>query len=149
MCFLLYHCIKYKKQVSVERVEQYTKIQGEADRHTNADKDVDPDWPTGGEIDLMDVKLRYRPNLPLVLKGLNLHIPARSKIGVVGRTGAGKSTIMVALFRIVELDSGSIKIDGVDHSTIGLAKFYLDYGYFDLTKTDSLSLGTCLGWLPV
>jgi ATP-binding cassette subfamily C (CFTR/MRP) protein 1 len=57
-----------------------------------------------------------------VLKGLNLEIPAGKKLGVVGRTGAGKSTLMVSLLRIVEVDSGKIFIDGYDTSTIGLAK---------------------------
>jgi ATP-binding cassette subfamily C (CFTR/MRP) protein 1 len=64
--------------------------------------------------------LRYRANLPLVLKGLDIRIPSTSKIGVVGRTGAGKSTLMVSLLRLVELSSGSITIDGVDISQIGL-----------------------------
>jgi ATP-binding cassette subfamily C (CFTR/MRP) protein 1 len=70
----------------------------------------------------LGAKLRYRPELPLVLKGLNLRIPAGSKVGVVGRTGAGKSTLMVALLRIVELCEGRILIDGIDHSQLGLAK---------------------------
>jgi len=66
--------------------------------------------------------LRYRPGLPLVLKGLDLDIPAGSKVGVVGRTGAGKSTLMVALLRVVELDEGKVTIDGQDIRMIGLAK---------------------------
>jgi len=64
--------------------------------------------------------LRYREGLPFVLKGLSLSIKGGEKIGVVGRTGAGKSSLMLALFRIVELSTGSISIDGTDISTIGL-----------------------------
>jgi ATP-binding cassette subfamily C (CFTR/MRP) protein 1 len=60
--------------------------------------------------------LRYRPTTELVLKGLNFCIEGGMKVGIVGRTGAGKSTISLALTRIVELDSGSIKIDGFDIS---------------------------------
>ena len=58
--------------------------------------------------------MRYRPTTELVLKGLTFDVPAGIKVGVVGRTGAGKSTISMALSRIVELDSGSIMIDGID-----------------------------------
>jgi len=64
--------------------------------------------------------MRYRPGLPLVLRGLDLVIPPRCKVGIVGRTGAGKSSLMIALLRIVELDEGSIHIDGVDIRTLGL-----------------------------
>ena len=60
------------------------------------------------------MNLRYRPNTELVLKGLNFDVPAGIKVGVVGRTGAGKSTISLALSRIVELSQGSILIDGID-----------------------------------
>jgi len=108
--------------VSVERIEQYSKLPSEAPRKCDKDLSLPPSWPSSGEIDFVQTKLRYRLGLPLVLKGLDIHIPARSKVGVVGRTGAGKSTLMVALLRIVELDSGRILIDGVDIRTVGLAK---------------------------
>lgn len=64
--------------------------------------------------------LRYRPGLPLVLRGLSAEIQGGQKIGVVGRTGAGKSSLINALFRLAELDDGKIVIDGVDISTLGL-----------------------------
>ena len=67
-----------------------------------------------------NASLRYRPNLPAVLSSINLEIRAREKIGVVGRTGAGKSSLMQALFRMVELYEGQILIDGIDIATIGL-----------------------------
>jgi len=66
--------------------------------------------------------MRYRPELPPVLKGLSMSLSPGEKIGVVGRTGAGKSSIMTAIYRMVELASGSISIDGVDISTVGLAQ---------------------------
>ena len=74
------------------------------------------DWPAEGAIDFKDVVMRYRPGLPFVLKGLSMHVNGGEKIGVVGRTGAGKSTLMLALFRIVELVSGSITVDGYGSS---------------------------------
>ena len=81
---------------------------------------MDPSWPKEGAISFSKVKLNYRPNLPLVLKGLDIDIPAMSKVGVVGRTGAGKSTLMVSLLRIVEVCEGSISIDGIDIAKLGL-----------------------------
>lgn len=108
--------------VSVERIEQYCKLPSEAPRQCDTDTNLPPSWPFPGEIDFVQTKLRYRPGLPLVLRGLDIHIPTRSKVGVVGRTGAGKSSLIVALLRIVELDSGRILIDGIDIRTVGVAK---------------------------
>jgi ATP-binding cassette subfamily C (CFTR/MRP) protein 1 len=108
--------------VAVERVQEYCKITTEAAHATPLDSMLNPSWPSGGRISFQEAKLRYRPGLPLVLKGLDLEIPERAKVGVVGRTGAGKSTLMLALLRIVELDSGKILIDGVDIRELGLTK---------------------------
>ena len=79
-----------------------------------------PEWPQHGQIEFKDVEMRYRAGLPLVLKGLNLSAAAGERIGVVGRTGAGKSSIMSTLFRLVELSGGMISIDGVNIATVGL-----------------------------
>jgi ATP-binding cassette subfamily C (CFTR/MRP) protein 1 len=106
--------------VSVERVRQYCQLPTEARHHLPSDKSLLYSWPSDGKIVFSSAKLRYRPGLPLVLKGLDIEIPPMSKIGVVGRTGAGKSTLMVSLFRIVELSSGTISIDGIDISKVGL-----------------------------
>lgn len=73
--------------VAVERVKEYSTINCEGARHTRKDEDLPSDWPTYGKVELRNVKMRYRDELPLVLKGLNLNIPAGSKVGVVGRTG--------------------------------------------------------------
>ena len=104
---------------STERLHYYgTQLEEEAPLKTEVQ--VAPSWPEKGEIIFQDVEMRYRPNLPLVLDGLNLHVRGGERIGIVGRTGAGKSSIMSTLFRLVELSSGSITIDGLDISKIGL-----------------------------
>jgi ABC-type multidrug transport system fused ATPase/permease subunit len=77
-------------------------------------------WPSRGQVSIRNLNLRYRSDLPLVLQGMNVEIEAGSKVGIIGRTGAGKSTILTALLRIVEHDSGSIWIDGINISELGL-----------------------------
>ncbi|RLN23764.1 ABC transporter C family member 14-like [Panicum miliaceum] len=112
-------CFIENKMVSVERIKQFTNIPSEAAWRI---KDCLPDanWPTKGDIDVVDLKFRYRHNTPLVLKGITISIHGGEKIGVVGRTGSGKSTLIQALFRIVEPSEGKIIIDGVDICTLGL-----------------------------
>ena len=82
---------------------------------------VDSSWPAKPSIQLSDVKLRYRPDTDIVLKGLSFAVNPGERVGVVGRTGAGKSTLAMALTRIVEIESGSIQIGGDDISDIELA----------------------------
>ncbi|KAJ4418671.1 hypothetical protein N0V85_001359 [Neurospora sp. IMI 360204] len=77
-------------------------------------------WPTDGRIEVKDLVVSYAPDLPPVLKGLTFSVNRNERIGVVGRTGAGKSSLTLALFRFLEARSGSIHIDGIDISTIKL-----------------------------
>lgn len=79
-----------------------------------------PDWPSRGEISFEKVVLRYRPELPPALKGLSFSVGAGERVGIVGRTGAGKSTVATALLRLREADSGRILVDGVDLALLGL-----------------------------
>ncbi|EGV61465.1 hypothetical protein PSN45_000134 [Yamadazyma tenuis] len=79
-----------------------------------------PSWPNQGQIKFNNVYMAYRPGLPDTLKNVNLDIRPNERIGICGRTGAGKSSIIHVLFRLGELSSGSIEIDGVDISTLGL-----------------------------
>lgn len=65
-------------------------------------------------------QVRYRPNTPLVLKGVSLTIEGGEKVGVVGRTGSGKSTLIQVLFRLIEPSAGNLMIDGIDISSVGL-----------------------------
>lgn len=78
------------------------------------------DWPLGGTIDISGLNMRYAKDLPLIIKDLTIRIKSKEKIGIVGRTGSGKSSLMNALFRIVEPESGSIKIDDIEITTLGL-----------------------------
>ena len=80
------------------------------------------DWPSAGSIEFQDVWLKYRDGLVPVLKGLSVKIAKGTRVGICGRTGAGKSSIMVALFRIVELFRGDILIDGVNIQNVPLEK---------------------------
>lgn len=104
---------------SLERVQEYTEVEPEAEPIIE-DNRPPVEWPSKGEIEFNDLSLRYAPELPLVIKNATFTVPSFNKVGVVGRTGAGKSTIITALFRLIEADSGFIKVDGLDISTIGL-----------------------------
>ncbi|GMR50273.1 hypothetical protein PMAYCL1PPCAC_20468 [Pristionchus mayeri] len=104
--------------VSVERVQEYTKTEGEAPWKSPLPP---PDeWPVKPSIDCNELSIRYREGLPLVLRGLDARIKAGEKVAIVGRTGSGKSSLTLALFRMVEPAEGSITIDGLDTSRIGL-----------------------------
>jgi len=105
---------------SVERIVYYARDLEQEAPHEIPERKPAASWPSEAKLEIKDAVLKYRPELPLVLKGLNMTVNGGEKIGIVGRTGAGKSSIMVALFRLVELVSGSISIDGVDISKIGL-----------------------------
>ncbi|CAK7197677.1 ATP-binding cassette transporter yor1 [Sporothrix eucalyptigena] len=103
---------------AVERLQYYgQQLEEEAPLHTI---DVRKSWPERGEIVFNNVEMRYREGLPLVLRGLSIHVQGGERIGIVGRTGAGKSSIMSTLFRLVEISGGRISIDGIDIATIGL-----------------------------
>ncbi|KAI1286882.1 Multidrug resistance-associated protein 1 [Halotydeus destructor] len=105
--------------VSVERCLEYTKTPTEAARDIESTR-PDSSWPGKGEIQFQDYATRYRDGLDLVLKDLSFSVKPGEKVGIVGRTGAGKSSLTLALFRMVEPANGTIIVDGVDVSRIGL-----------------------------
>ncbi|KAL1426473.1 hypothetical protein MTO96_018304 [Rhipicephalus appendiculatus] len=107
------------QMTSVERVLEYSSVEPEAQLESSQGKKPPATWPEHGAITFDGVCLSYTKGEPPVLKDLHCHIKAREKIGVVGRTGAGKSSIIAALFRMTEPD-GAILIDGVDIRFIGL-----------------------------
>ncbi|ODV80114.1 P-loop containing nucleoside triphosphate hydrolase protein [Suhomyces tanzawaensis NRRL Y-17324] len=105
---------------STERICEYANdLPQEADYTIQATQPP-ASWPSGGLIEFKHVSMSYRPGLPLVLKDINFTTAPGEKIGICGRTGAGKSSITTALYRLSELDLGEIYIDGVDISKIGL-----------------------------
>ncbi|QFZ26635.1 putative ATP-dependent bile acid permease [Clavispora lusitaniae] len=104
---------------SVERLQEFLEIEQEPPSEI-PETEPRPTWPEHGEIDMENVTLRYAPHLPRVIKNVTFHVDSCNKIGIVGRTGAGKSTIITALFRFLDPETGTISIDGVDISKIGL-----------------------------
>ncbi|RVX04078.1 ABC transporter C family member 8 [Vitis vinifera] len=112
-------CLLANMIVSVERLEQYMNIPSEAPEVIGSNRPP-PSWPTIGEVEIYDLKVKYRPNAPLVLQGISCKFGGGQKIGIVGRTGSGKTTLISALFRLVEPTEGQIIIDGINISTIGL-----------------------------
>uniref|UniRef100_A0A8C1PEU6 ABC-type glutathione-S-conjugate transporter n=1 Tax=Cyprinus carpio TaxID=7962 RepID=A0A8C1PEU6_CYPCA len=105
--------------VSVERVKEYADTPKEAAWSIEGSS-LPPSWPQKGAIEFQDYGLQYRKGLELALKGISVHIKEREKIGIVGRTGAGKSSLALGIFRILEAAKGQIYIDGINIAEIGL-----------------------------
>ncbi|WMV55726.1 hypothetical protein MTR67_049111 [Solanum verrucosum] len=114
-----WQCTIANSIVSIERLEQYMRIPSEESEQVQTNHPL-PGWPTRGKVEIHDLKVRYRPNAPLVLQGISCTFEGGQKIGVVGRTGSGKTTLISALFRLVEPTDGKIIIDECDISTIRL-----------------------------
>ncbi|KAK2354842.1 ATP-binding cassette sub- C member 8 [Trifolium repens] len=105
--------------ISVERIKQFIHIPAEPPAIVNNNRPPSS-WPSKGKIDRQGLEIRYRPNAPLVLKGITCTFKEGSRVGVVGRTGSGKSTLISALFRLVEPSRGDILIDGMNICSMGL-----------------------------
>ncbi|KAM3207699.1 hypothetical protein ACQJBY_062765 [Aegilops geniculata] len=114
-----FQCNLGNQIISVERVNQYMNIQSEATEVVEENRPL-PDWPQNGNVEIRDLKIRYRIDLPLVLHGITCKFESGDKIGIVGRTGSGKTTLIGALFRLVEPAEGKVIIDSVDITMIGL-----------------------------
>ncbi|CAG9854244.1 unnamed protein product [Phyllotreta striolata] len=106
------------QMTSVERVQEYTELKHEED---NATFEPPSNWPSNGEVEFKNMSLQYSLDDPPVLKNLSFLIKAKEKVGIVGRTGAGKSSLIQALFRLTNID-GQIYIDGIDTKSVSLKK---------------------------
>ena len=107
--------------VAVERIREYQEILQEAPFEV-PENEPGSEWPEHGVIKLENYQTRYREGLDLVLRGIDFKTRSGEKVGIVGRTGAGKSSLTLALFRIVEAAGGSIEIDEVNIAQLGLGK---------------------------
>ncbi|XP_075492282.1 ABC transporter C family member 10-like [Primulina tabacum] len=105
--------------VSVERLDQYMHIPSEAPEVIEENRPP-VNWPMEGKVEIQDLKIKYRHDTPLVLHGISCTFKGGHKIGIVGRTGSGKTTLISALFRLVEPAGGKILVDGLDISALGL-----------------------------
>lgn len=114
-----------KSMSSVERLQEYSEYKIHERDYENPPKPEN--WPSEGKIEFKDVNIRYRKGLPLVIKDLSFEVHAHEKVGVLGRTGSGKSTLILSLMRIIEMaeddeniPQGKILIDGIDIASLGL-----------------------------
>ncbi|XP_076108131.1 ATP-binding cassette sub-family C member 9-like isoform X1 [Mytilus galloprovincialis] len=107
---------------SVERVHEYTKLEREPDKHQDGNLIVDESWPEKGEITFDKVSLRYDSHLDPVVTEASFTINAGEKVGLCGRTGSGKSSVTLSLFRMIDICGGSIIIDGKDIARVPLEK---------------------------
>ncbi|XP_055685130.1 multidrug resistance-associated protein 1 isoform X4 [Lutzomyia longipalpis] len=105
--------------VAVERIKEYAETKQEAPWEL-PNATVPTNWPEVGTVEFRDFQVRYREGLELVLRGINFVVDGGEKVGIVGRTGAGKSSLTLSLFRIIESAGGSIHIDGQDIAKLGL-----------------------------
>ncbi|KAL2263691.1 hypothetical protein VTK26DRAFT_5634 [Humicola hyalothermophila] len=113
------YAVNEQNMNSVERIKEYVEVEQEA--AAVVEKNRPPEnWPSEGAVEFINYSTRYREELEPVLRNLTFKIQAREKIGIVGRTGAGKSSLALAIFRALEADEGKILIDDVDIGLIGL-----------------------------
>lgn len=104
---------------AVERIKEYLDVEQEAPSII-PDNRPEPNWPSKGSVEFIDYSTRYRSDFDFVLKHISFKILPGEKVGVVGRTGAGKSSLALALFRALEAEEGQILVDGLDIGHIGL-----------------------------
>ncbi|PSS32349.1 ABC transporter C family member 10 like [Actinidia chinensis var. chinensis] len=119
ICSIQNQCTLANYIISVERLNQYMHIPSEAPEVIEENRPP-VNWPSLGKVEIQDLQIRYRPDAPLVLHGISCTFEGGHKIGIVGRTGSGKTTLIGALFRLVEPAGGKILVDEIDISMLGL-----------------------------
>jgi ABC-type multidrug transport system fused ATPase/permease subunit len=128
------------RMTSVERLKYYASIEAEKDVFLSPAASISAQWPERGELVFDRVQARYAPHLPPVLKGISFRVPAGARVGIIGRTGSGKSTLLQALYRSMELESGEIRIDGVNIASVPLER--LRQSLAIIPQDPTLFLGT-------
>ncbi|WYZ38528.1 hypothetical protein EsH8_III_000442 [Colletotrichum jinshuiense] len=113
------YAINEQNMNSVERIKEYLDVEQEAEPIVE-DNRPPKNWPSQGSVEFINYSTRYRQELDPVLRGLTFKINPKEKVGIVGRTGAGKSSLALAIFRALEADEGKILIDDIDVGLIGL-----------------------------
>jgi ATP-binding cassette subfamily C (CFTR/MRP) protein 10 len=106
-----------KEMISVERIAEYVGI---AQEELKGSESPPRNWPTEGKIEFVHVTLRYKPELPPALNDVSFLIAPAMQVGIIGRTGAGKSSILNALFRLVPICNGRILVDGIDVAKVAI-----------------------------
>lgn len=110
------------RMTSIERLKFFSNLASEKSILIPSVEPLRPTWPEFGEISVENLKVRYAEHLPLVLKGITFKVEAGSRVGIIGRTGSGKSTFFQSLFRFIEAEEGRIVIDGVEAASVPLEK---------------------------
>lgn len=110
------------RMTSIERLKFFSNLAGEESVRKPLAEPLRPAWPELGEISVEGLKVRYATHLPLVLKGITFKVNAGTRVGIIGRTGSGKSTFFQSLFRFIEAEEGHILIDGIDTASVPLEK---------------------------
>eukprot|EP01060_Flectonema_neradi_P004870 TRINITY_DN13201_c0_g1_i1.p1 TRINITY_DN13201_c0_g1~~TRINITY_DN13201_c0_g1_i1.p1 ORF type:complete len:1324 (+),score=235.45 TRINITY_DN13201_c0_g1_i1:56-4027(+) len=131
-CFMLPYFLQIYSAIVIMLITAFTSLERllecssedipqEPEWHTTVDTELCKNgWPSGGNIQFSDASLVYRPGLPAALSNVNLSLKGNTRIGIVGRTGAGKSSLLVLLFRLVDATEGTIMLDGIDLKKVGL-----------------------------
>ncbi|WP_413568245.1 ABC transporter transmembrane domain-containing protein [Bdellovibrio sp. HCB117] len=128
------------RMTSIERLKFFSNLPAEKDVLLKDEEPLRLSWPEKGEISVENLKVRYAPHLPQVLKGITFHVEAGTRVGIIGRTGSGKSTFFQSLFRFIEAEEGRIKIDGVEIATVPLEKLRRNLAI--IPQDPTLFLGT-------
>ncbi|KYG67813.1 multidrug ABC transporter ATP-binding protein [Bdellovibrio bacteriovorus] len=128
------------RMTSIERLKFFSNLPAEKDVLLKGEESLRLSWPEKGEISVENLKVRYAPHLPQVLKGITFHVEAGTRVGIIGRTGSGKSTFFQSLFRFIEAEEGRIKIDGVEIAAVPLEKLRRNLAI--IPQDPTLFLGT-------
>lgn len=110
------------RMTSIERLKYFSNLPSEVSVLKDRTMPLSESWPEHGALTVRNLKLRYAPHLPLVLKGINFEVQAGTRVGIIGRTGSGKSTLFQSLFRFIEAEEGEILIDNEDVASVPLER---------------------------